>query len=390
MSFVQTAKHQVRVNKSDPLLVTSGVDEALPYLTTDKFAYKAKGKGKVLSISEKGMIIQYSNNKKDYISFEDAIEKNSDGGYYVPMKLQPNKGLKAGSTFKDGEVLAYDPASFSNSLGEDDNIAYNAGTLAKVAIINSDEGYEDSGVCTKKLSNELITQVIYKFEHVIEKDAIIYRTPEIGKYVNVGDPLLVWQDPFEDSDANSILRVMGKDTEISDLGRRKIESETTGTIVGVKVYRTCELADMSESVRKFVSDYEKPIKALKKELEAQGIDTKTMPATYALPTTGKLKKAEDAIYVEVYVQHQDVPGIGDKITYFAANKAVLRSIIPEGKEPYTDFRPNEEVSAMLSVSSINKRMVTSILMNGSLNKLMIELDRSVKDILGISYDESEL
>ena len=390
MSFVQTAKHQVRVNKSDPLLVTSGVDEALPYLTTDKFAYKAKDKGKVLSISEKGMVIQYSNNKKEYISFEDTIEKNSDGGYYVPMKLQPNKGLKAGSTFKDGEVLAYDPASFSNSLGEDDNIAYNAGTLAKVAIINSDEGYEDSGVCTKKLSNELITQVIYKFEHVIEKDAIIYRTPEIGKYVNVGDPLLVWQDPFEDSDANSILRVMGKDTEISDLGRRKIESETTGTIVGVKVYRTCELADMSESVRKFVSAYEKPIKALKKELEAQGIDTKTMPATYALPTTGKLKKAEDAIYVEVYVQHQDVPGIGDKITYFAANKAVLRSIIPEGKEPYTDFRPNEEVSAMLSVSSINKRMVTSILMNGSLNKLMIELDRSVKDILGISYDESEL
>ena len=80
----------------------------------------------------------------------------------------------------------------------------------------------------------------------------------------------------------------------------------------------------------------------------------------------------------------------DKITYFAANKATLRSVIEEGKEPYTDFRPEEEVSAMLSVSSINKRMVTSILMNGALNKLMIELDRTIKDKLGIPYDVKNL
>jgi hypothetical protein len=82
--------------------------------------------------------------------------------------------------------------------------------------------------------------------------------------------------------------------------------------------------------------------------------------------------------------------ITDKITYFAANKATLRSVIEEGKEPYTDFRPEEEVSAMLSVSSINKRMVTSILMNGALNKLMIELDRTIKDKLNIPYDVTNI
>ena len=49
-------------------------------------------------------------------------------------------------------------------MGESDNIAYNAGTLAKVAIINSDDGFEDSGICTEKLANKLTTQVVYKFE----------------------------------------------------------------------------------------------------------------------------------------------------------------------------------------------------------------------------------
>ena len=386
MSFLQTAKHQVRVTKSDPLLITSGTDEAIPYFTTNVFATKAEYNGKVIAVDDEKIIIEYTNGTKDYIDLSKQIKKNSDGGYNVPLQLVKADKIKVGYSFKAGEILAYDPESFSNSLGESDNIAYNVGTLAKVAILNSDDGFEDSGICTQKLSDQLTTQVIYKFEHVIEKGANIYKYAKVGEEVNVGDPLIVWQNPFEDSAANAALRVMKTD-DTSELGRRSIKSETTGTIVGLKVFRTCEIDDeMSDSVKKFVQEYERPIKKLRKELEEQGIDTKSLPATYALPTTGKLKKAADAIYVEYYVQHPDIPGVGDKISYFAANKATLHANIPVGLEPYTDFRPDEEVSAMLSVASINHRMVTSIMMNGAINKLMIELDRSVKDMLGIKYD----
>ena len=45
---------------------------------------------------------------------------------------------------------------------------------------------------------------------------------------------------------------------------------------------------------------------------------------------------------------------------------------------------------MLSVASINHRMVTSIMMNGAINKLMIELDRTCKDMLGIKYDVKDI
>ena len=389
MSYIQTAKHQVRVAKSDPLLVTSGIDEALPYLTTNKFATKADSNGKVLAVDENKIIIEYDNGTKDYVDLKGGIEKNSDGGYYVPLSRIATKKIKPGYKFKKGEVLAYDPDSFSNSVGESNNIAYNAGTIAKVAILNSDEGFEDSGICTHKLSDYLTTQIIYKFEHMVEKDATIHYVVEKGKYVNVGDPLLIWQDPYADEDINVALRVMSKG-DVSTLGRRVVESETTGVVADIKIFRTCELDQMSESVRKLVDDYEKPIKKLKKELDSYGVDTKTLPATYALAPTGKLKKAENAIYVEIYVQHPDIPGVGDKVAYFAANKATLRAVIDEGKEPYTDFRPEEEVSAMLSISSVNKRMVTSIMLNGALNKLMIELDRTIKDKLGIPYDVKNL
>lgn len=390
MSYIQTAKHQTRVAKADPLLVTTGMDEAIPYLTTNKFAYKAEKDGKITKVTDTYIVIEYNDNTKDYIRLDETIEKNSDGGYYVPMKLSIADGMKEGKKVKAGEIIAYDKDSFANSLGESDNLAYKAGTLAKVAILHFDDGYEDSGVCTDKLAKAMTTQVIYKFEHVIEKDSQIFMIAKKGQYVNVDDPLVIWQDPYEDYDISSIFRTIGKDTDVSELGRRTINSDTTGTIVDIKVFRTCELKDMSPSVRKFVEEYEKPIKQLKAELEAQGVDTKSLPATYTLPPTGKLKKAQDAIYVEFYVQHDDIPGVGDKGTFFAANKFTIKKVIPKGKEPYTDFRPKEEVSALLGVTSIDKRMVTSIILNGSLNKLMVELDRSVKDLLEIPYDESDL
>ena len=392
MSFVQTAKHQVRTEKSDPLLVTSGIDEALPYITTDTFAFKAKKSGKILEIKpDEYVFIEYDDGTKDYVSLKEEIKKNSDGGYFVPVQLIIDPKLKEGSKIKANQIIAYDSKSFGNNLGESDNIAYLAGDLTKVAIINTDEGFEDSGVVTEKLSKELTTQVIYEFDHIVEKDAIVYSMAKIGDYVNVGDPLFIWQDSYEDEDASVILRVMGQNAiETSELGRKTIKSETTGTVVGIKIYRTCDFDGMSPDVKKIVKQYEAPIVELKKKFDEQGISSTTLPATYPLPAVGKLKKADDALYIAFYVQHDDVVGVGDKIVYFAANKAVIRTVIPDELSPYTDFRPNEQVSAFVSVVSINKRMVTSTLVNGALNKLMIELDRKCKGMAGIPFDDSTI
>ena len=392
MTYLQTAKHAVRTKKSDPLLVSSGSDQALPYLTTNKFAFKAKQDGKVLEVNDNYVILEYKDGSKDYINLRESIEKNSDGGYYVPLKLDVERDIKEGSIIRENQIIAYDKESFSSNIGESDNLAFEVGRLAKVAIISSDDGFEDSGVCTKKLSDDLTTKVIYKFEHMLEKDSLVLSYKKVGDVVNVDDSLLLWQDAFEsEEDINHIMTVLGKtNLDPSELGRRSIRCETTGTVAGIKIYRTCEIADMSPSLQKFVREYEKPIKDLKKTLESYGINTKELPATYKLEATGKLKKADDAVYVEYYVVHPDKVAVGDKITYFSANKATEKAIIPEGKEPYTDFRPEEHVNALLSISSINHRMVTSIMLNGAMNKLLIELDRTVKDELGIPYDVTDL
>ena len=387
MTFIQTAKHMVRTEDSDPLLVTSGADEAMPYLTSDKFAFKAKNEGKVLELTNEYILVEYIDGTKDYINLVETIEKNSDGGYYVPLKLDAVDKLKVGSKISENQILAYDKYSFSNSLGESENIAYNIGKLAKVAIINTDEGFEDSGIITEKMANKLATRVNLKFNVTIDKETDILSIAKVGDKVEVGDNLLVWQAPFDDEEANSLMKSLtGED--VSELGKRKLKSEVTGVITAIKIFRTIELEDMSDSLRTIVDNYEKPLRALKDKLASHNLDTSQVPAHYILEPTGKLKKAQNAVIFEFYVEYKDTVGIGDKVVYFSANKAIEKSIIPMGLEPYTDFRPNESIDAFVSEVSIDKRMVTSTMIYGSLQKLMIELDRSVKDIMRIPYDDS--
>ena len=389
MTFIQTAKHALRTEESDPLLITNGADEAMPYLTIDKFAFKAKQDGTIKEVTDDYIIVEYKDGSKDFINLKETVEKNSDAGFYVPLKLDKMAGISQGKKIKAGDILAYDPTSFSNSVGESDNIAYNIGKLCKIAIINTDDGFEDSGICSERLSKALASRIIRKVDHVIDKEAIVYDIKKIGDHVEVEDPLIIWQDPHEDEEANTLLRVMSADTEISEFGRKSIKSELSGTIVDIKIYRTVELDELSPSLQKIVKQYEAPIKQLQKKLKEEGID-EYLPATYKLEPTGKLKRAQEAILIEFFLEYKDTVAIGDKIVYFAANKATIKNIIPEENTPYTDFRPNEKIDAFVSQISIDKRVVNSIPINGAINKLLIEMDRNVRDILGIPYDDSKV
>ena len=387
MTYVQTSKHMVRTIDSDPLLVTNGSDEALVQMSADRFAFKAKKKGTISEVTDNYIMIDYEDGTSDYINLANSIEKNSDGGYFVPLKLDKSKEYKVGDKVKPNDVIAYDKYSFSNSVGESDNLAYNIGKLAKIAIVNTDEGFEDSGVITEKMAKKLATPINYQFTAFIDADAVMYKFAKVGDNVQVGDSLAIWMPPFDDEAADLLLKNLSSE-DVTELGKHVLSSEVTGTVTAVKIYRTVETEELSDSLRKIVEAYEKPLIALDKKLRAKGIDISQIPAHYKLPPVGKLKGKDKGILIEFYVEYLDSVGVGDKVVYFSANKAVEKSLIPENLEPYTEFRPNESIDAFVSETSIDKRMVTSTLIYGSLQKLMIELDRSVKDIMGIPYDDS--
>ena len=401
MGFVQTSKHGMRCVHSDPLLISSGADEALPYLISNTFAYKSKGKGHVVEIvPDKYMIIEYDEPIKgqsikegqkyrEYIDLSASVQKNSSSGFYVTLKLDTE--LKEGQKFKANQILAYDKSSFSDEMGADDNIAYDIGTLAKFAILNTDEGFEDSAIVSESLSEAMASDIVIEKEITVPKDASVYNLVKKGQAINEGDTLMILQNAYDEEDVNALLRnLAGSEEEITNLGRIPITSKVTGIIQDIIIERTVELDELSPTLKKIVSAYEKEIKDKKNIMNKYGIEdvNKVLQDTKALPATGKLKNASDAIVIRIYLSYHDKFKTGDKLIYGTAVKGVDKELFPAGEEPYSEYRPNEKIHSLLSIGSINARMVTSVLITAAINKGLIELSRHVKEMAGIKWDDN--
>ena len=66
--------------------------------------------------------------------------------------------------------------------------------------------------------------------------------------------------------------------------------------------------------------------------------------------------------------------------HFTALKNTIGEIIPEGYEPYSSYRPDEEISSLIASNSILNRMTPSILLTGLGGKCIIELKRHLQDL----------
>lgn len=386
MTFIQTSKHGMRISNGVPQLISNGADMALPYLGSNTFAFKAKENGKVIEKTDDYMILQYKSGEKEFIDLRNNIKKNSNGGFYIPIKLDTN--LKLGSTVKANQIVAYDKLSFSDIVGDSNDISYNLGAFGKIAILNTDEGYEDSAAISKHLSKAMSSQVVIKKEISLPKNTNIYNMVKKGQPIQEGDPLLIFQNAFDEDDVNILLKnLVDDEDEISSLGRIPIKSKVTGFVDDIKIYRTVDKAELSDSLRKKVNELEKPNVELKKVIDKHGINTNVIQTTDKLDPTGKMKNVGEGVLIEFYLRYDDEMSVGDKLIYYSALKGVVKDIFPEGKEPYTNFRPNEKIHSLLSMGSVNGRMVCSILINLGINKVLVELDRTIKTMAGIKWTD---
>lgn len=394
MTFIQTSKHGMRTTEQDPLLVSNGADQALPYLTSDTFAHKAKWNAVVEEITNDYMIIANKSNpkEKEFIDLREKVEKNSDGGFFITIKLDTFKNYKKGDSIKAGDIVAYDKSSYSDTVGIG-NLAYNIGTLTKIAIMHTDKGFEDSAIISQDLSKKMASEIVLQVDVLMDAKDIDIQCVEVGKELHEGEVIMSYRAALEDQDATDIINKMvqknaGNDSKelMDEIGKIKVKSKVTGKLQDIKVYSTIPTSEMSKSLASFVNKYNGPVDKMKSKLSKLGIDGSQYGTSGVLPPVGKLKHCEGKVLVEFYIKYHDKMSVGDKLVYFSALKGVVKEIFPEGKEPYSEYRPEEKVHSFLPVGSINARMVSSVLTLGSINKVLIELDRHVKDIMGVKWD----
>jgi hypothetical protein len=382
--------HMVPIDRSSPVLISNGSEQILQYHLSSDFVIVADEDGEVIERDDKiGIIIvKYKSGKTRAIDINSRIGKNAASGFYISSKLESK--YQVGDKFKARDILAYENKFFSDDPINGNRM--NIGSLQKVAIMSAYSTFEDSSFITKKISNDMATDVIMMKDISIGKNADVDHIVKIGDSIEVGDPLVSFSTSYEDARMNEFLRSMSEDQaeDIKDLSRIQLKSKYGGVIEDIRIYSSCDLNELSPSLQKIVSAHynriNKKVNMLNKYDKSSdavkcGVLVNEPTTKVPLSADGKIKGHDvDGILIEFYVKFHDVVGVGDKITYFSALKSVCCEIVNEGYEPFSEFRPNEEVSAFVPPLSIIGRMVPSTIQTILANKVLVELKRKLKDI----------
>lgn len=383
--------HMVLTEDSSPVLIGNHVESVVPYHMSGEFCFVAKKAGEIIDVKKGIYVVKYNDGTYDSFDTNPIIHKNPSEGSYTEIAFVCDHAV--GYKFKKNEVLAYDPKAFT----KDENglsASMNIGVLAKVAIMSTYDIYEDSEPVTKKLSERLATSVIHMHPVTLSAGTYVDHIVKIGDHVNTGDVIVKFDANSGNADIEEFMAAL-KDRDMADeiveSTQTTIKSDETGVITDIRVYTSVPVEQLSPTLQKLVRDYHGKIATksniLEKYKNAGDNDfykcgqllTETTDVTES--NYGKIKgnQVGEGVLIEIYTKSIDIIKKGDKQTNYCALKGVTSHVIEEGKEPFSEFRPEEEVSAFVAPLSIISRKTPSIFMNLFGNKVLIELKRKLKE-----------
>lgn len=399
MAFKQT-QYMLPVEGSCPVFFGNKVEEVMPYHVSREFVVVAKQDGKVVEISDGIVVVQYKDGSYDSIDTNPRMKKNSSSGFYIKTRLNSNL-TEVGQKFKKNEVIAQDAGAFTKDTN-DLSASMNIGVPIKVAIVPNYDIYEDAGPITKNLSKKFTTHMAMKTEAGIPAQSYVEKMVDVGDRVEVDDPLIVYDPAHDDAETNAFLNEirdkLGEDLEnLVDLqSMPQVRTEYAGTISAIEVYSSVPIEELSPSLQKIVKKYTKHsanVSAILNKYQNPG-DLKyykcgqiisQAPEVVEPDYQNRVKGVQigsdgRGVAIIFYVEFKDIAKTGDKGSAFTALKFITSHVIPEGKEPYSEYRPDEEISTFIAPSSIIARKTPSILVTMFANKCIIEMKRHALDI----------
>lgn len=390
---LKQSKHLLAVDKSSPVLISNGVEETVPYHLSKDFVVVAEDDGEVIDMNEDVAICKYRNSDTTQaIDLRPRVVKNSGGGFFLSYTYTMN--FKKGEKFKKDDIIAQDSKFFTNS--KNTGIRMNIGTLEKVAIKPTPMTIEDSAEVTTKICKDMASEIIKKVTVVIPKTSNVDFVIKEKQHVKTGDILVKFDNSTSDAEISKFLANVGEDLkeEIISLSKNNIKAKVSGYIEKVDLTCTVDLDDLTPSLAKVVNDHYKKnkkfISNIDKHLKTEekthvyraGLILNDNVTKTEVDGIGKIKGelVGEGVLLEFYIKYKDYMGLADKGTFFTALKFEVSNIIPEGYEPYSEYRPNEEISSFIGTSAIIARKTPSIETTLAANKLIVELKRKLWEI----------
>jgi len=375
------SEHLVPTKYSDKPVIGTGIEKTLPYITGRDFTYVAKENGEVIDVDDnvKLITIKYKSGAEDVIDYSMKVDKNSASGIFLTNQLKHN--LKKGDKFKKDDILAKNDKFFKESKTE--GVQFTFGPLAKVAMVSQDLTLEDASIMTQEMADKLMTEITMEAIVEVDDKTNIIEMVKIGDHVDVGDPLVVFERVFDDTNVINMLAKLSDEmsNDLNEYAYDVKRSKYNGEIVDIRIYYNKEISEFTPKVQKIIKNYISRINKKANKIKKINFVEKPniiIPRTEKYKTSKIITKEIDGLLIKIFIKHDDPFTVGDKVAFHSAIKSINSKIISNDKKPYSEFRKDEPIDAMYSQLSVISRMTTDIFNLMYTQKILIELKRKAK------------
>ena len=320
-----------------------------------------KGAGTVSKIDEKNKVIHITetkSKKKIIISYADKIADYSSQGLKFTTEFSINPDIKVGSIIDSSAVLATDKSLIK---GDD---TFSRGKMLRVSLVPHSSLLEDGVVVSDGIVAMTKTKLVYEDETVIPgKLSIGTILKDIGSDVVLDDTIIELKDKNSD-DKDSI----GFDI-LDDVLVRKITAKYTGKIKDIKFYYNVEQDTLTEPEIQLI----KKLEAIDKMHGYKGDDKHVFHITSNVILGRNYKNVK---ILKIFIETEKTLNTGSKVTM--QNIKGCYTVWPKEEMPRT--LDGEPIDIMISTFSLITRMVTSVLMNIYMNKIIILLEKRISEM----------
>lgn len=308
------------------------------------FAYTAKDDGKVVSINNKGIIVEYKDGSKRGVTLGRVYGK-SEGSVYPHDIVSP---LKLNDEFKKGDIIAYNTGFFEPDILDPKNVIFKTSFTAKVALLESNQTFEDSSAISSKLNSKLITKTTKVKSIVVNFNQNLIEVVQPGLNIKPNDPLMVIEDEITsvtsafDEASLQALKALSNQTPLS-----KYE----GTVDKIEVFYHGDKNDMSPSLRSLADRSDKLMADICRSSGKSVISGRVNNEYRVDGNPLILDRAE----IKIYITIQTGCGNGDKLIF--ANQA--KSVIGEVMEYDIVTEDGMEVEALFGNTGFAARVINN-------------------------------
>lgn len=301
--------HVVAIAESQEMAVRTGYDQVVAHRTDDLFSVTAKDDGKVVSVTDRVITVQYKNGKQK--AFQIGRRFGVVTGHVVPHNIVPR--MKAGDSFKKGTVICHNEGFYTPDRRDPTSSALKQGCYPYTVLIEKNETWEDSSLMSPELAYKMRANVTHIRTLFVRFDNAIHNLVSVGEEVDIDTVLAVIEDKVSAGVGSDNLDALNL------LSRPTPRANNSGKVEEIQVIYFGDKDDMSPSVRKVADKYDRVRGQLARELNNG--DATTGEITAPARVDG-ISVDIDMMAIRIFITEERIMSGGDKLVLSNQLKSV--------------------------------------------------------------------